>query len=522
MIIFIVLFSACAEDDSVADVQNFRPLNLSVQVKDEFDVTIFWKEVNNSVSYTLQISEFADFNHIIKDTLITSACCDIKLFPGHFYVRVKSNNSKENLSSRWQKSEFEVIQKNVITDLIAESESVRILWERDLELGSIVLSSENGAIKAKELSSEDLKNKFVDITDLDPLTSYTVSFFAGDNNIGTGNFKTLPKHDKNQVVINPSSDIDSLLSNIKDKSVIVFEPGTYPIGGKNIEINGVSVTLQSSGSVSDETAEIYPKSILLKGKIGSVIFKNLTLSGFAFGGNSYDDLNSYFIDLDTDFKSIDTLIVEGCTIHHLENCIIRGNRGEKGEQSAKYIAFRNCIIYNVNRDGKNSYENFKLDKLEIEEFILENCTFYDIGHGFFSNRDVSTLKNFVIKNCTFDNFGSTDFIPNKYLINVPDGTGVFTIENSIFSNTKCYDSDSGNHSKGFIFGCGSSHCYNNVFYRFPITPSEVAEWNEIESVFDNYNPKYADQAIGDFTIGCEALKNGGRNGEGIGDLRWIK
>ena len=41
---------------------------------------------------------------------------------------------------------------------------------------------------------------------------------------------------------------------------------------------------------------------------------------------------------------------------------------------------------------------------------------------------------------------------------------------------------------------------------------------------DNYDEAltYADRAIGDFTIGCETLKNGGRGGKGIGDLRWIK
>lgn len=518
----IMFFFACSEEDKETSVRNFRPLNLSVQVKDGFKVAVFWEEVSNSVSYTLQISDVADFSHVIKDTIVAASGCEIEAFPGYFYLRVRSNNINEEFSSRWQTSEFEVVMENAITDLVAGSDSVCILWNCNLDLGSVVLSSEKGDVKVKELSAENLEKKYVVVNDLQPSTSYAVSIFAGNVCVGTGNFKTKAKQSENQIVIDPSLDIDSLLSNLENGSVIIFEPGTYPIGGKNIEIDGKSVTLQSSSN-SEDAVEIYPKSVSLKGKIGSVIFRNLTLSGFAFGGNSYDELNSYFIDFTTDFESLDTLIVEGCTIHHLKNCIIRGNRGAKGEQTVKYIAFRNCIVYNVNREGENSYENFKLDRMEIEEFVLENCTFYDMGHGFFSNRDASSLKNFVIRNCTFDNFGSTDAIDSKYLINIPESDGLFTIENTIFSNTKCYDSESGKHSKGFILGGkGNSYCYNNVFYRFPITPSEVAEWGKIESVFDNYDPKYADRAIGDFTIGCETLKNGGRGGKGIGDLRWIK
>ena len=362
ILILIMFFFACSEEDKETSVRNFRPLNLSVQVNDGFKVSVFWEEVCNSVSYTLQISDVADFSHVIKDTIVSSSGCEIETYPGYFYLRVRSNNISEELSSRWQMSEFEVVLKNAITDMLAGSDTVCILWNCDLDLGSVVLSSEDGDVKVTKLSAENLEKKCVVVKDLQPSSSYAVSLFAGNVCVGSGNFKTKTKQSENQIVIDPSLDIDSLLSNLENGSVIIFEPGTYPIGGKNIEIDGKSVTLQSSAN-SGDAVEIYPKSVSLKGKIGSVIFRNLTLSGFAFGGSSYDELNSYFIDFTTEFESLDTLIVEGCTIHHLKNCIIRGNRGAKGEQKVKHIAFRNCIVYNVNREGENSFIALSISSL---------------------------------------------------------------------------------------------------------------------------------------------------------------
>ena len=114
----IMFFFACSEEDKETSVRNFRPLNLSVQVKDGFKVAVFWEEVSNSVSYTLQISDVADFSHVIKDTIVAASGCEIEAFPGYFYLRVRSNNINEEFSSRWQISEFEVVMENAITDLI--------------------------------------------------------------------------------------------------------------------------------------------------------------------------------------------------------------------------------------------------------------------------------------------------------------------------------------------------------------------------------------------------------------------
>ena len=113
----IMFFFACSEEDKETSVRNFRPLNLSVQVKDGFKVAVFWEEVSNSVSYTLQISDVADFSHVIKDTIVAVSGCEIEAFPGYFYLRVRSNNINEEFSSRWQISEFEVVMENAITDL---------------------------------------------------------------------------------------------------------------------------------------------------------------------------------------------------------------------------------------------------------------------------------------------------------------------------------------------------------------------------------------------------------------------
>lgn len=525
VIIITLLLHACKDEKEDIAIRNFAPIGLCVVQDNINKATIKWQAVKNAVSYTVQLSTDSTFNYKTDETTVS---CDSSISTGLingqiYYVRVRANNADSTLNSHWETTTFKFNRDNILYASEVGSDSVLLSWNKMIpSLSQIIISSTTDSIKY-ELTQIDISNQHTTIHGLKSGIPYTAKIYMGNILIGSSIFRTksLSENDKDIYITNEDNLIN-VLNLASNGSSIHFGPGVYAYGDNDIEINNKSLVFESNETNADSFPEISVKSFTLKGHINKIIFKNLSLSGFALGGASPNKLNSYLIDLSDEFIDADTILIEGCAIHNLSNCVIRGSRG-KGQQKVNYIGLKNCEISNINSTGANKYEMLKLDSLQLNSLELNNCTIYNTSHGLINNRNnyITDAKGSII-NCTINDVGSTDSIPKKYLLDFSGNVGTYLLQNNIFSNLKGYSTSANSMSKGFLTDKSTINGYNNLFYNMPFTAAEVINWNNSDGNIDDVDPQYKDSNIGDFTIGNTLIKTAGKNGSCIGVEKWCK
>lgn len=504
---FILLLCAtltcCKEDENEA--RNFMPFNVSVIQDGINTVSISWQEVPNTAFYTIQIfNDSCRQDLLFEKTTNTNNCSFSNLETNqHYYFQLQANNADIALNSNWQKGHFIFKREQILNKPTISGDSVKVSWNRKVtDLSKITLISES-VIEAT-ITPEIIENQQIVFKGLTE-SNYIVRLYIGETAIDEYPFST-NQNIIHQVHLTSNDNLVETLNNCPDGSIILLSPGVYSQGDKEIVINNKSITIKSSSTNDEELPEIHVKRISLKGKIGNFIIKNVSLSGFALGGKSPNEKNDYFIDLNDDFVSADSINIEGCTIHYLNNCAVRGSRG-LGQQKVKYIRFSKCEFNDINSNGKNQYELFKLDSLQLEEFHLTDCTIYNTSHGILNNRNNHTPNTHIsIENCTINDVGSTNSNPKKYLIELSNNNGTFDFANNIVSNLKGYSTSASYMSKGFSIGNMKSTASNNCFFNMPFTVKKAANWNSDTSNFDDLNPAYSDAEIGNFTINNQELK----------------
>ena len=524
LIICCQVLQACKEEEEDYSSRTFTPINLTVNTSGINQITAQWNTVKDATDYCVQNSADSLFTTYTQVNTDSTKCIFSNLINGNkYFLRVKSENQSEDIHSDWQTIHYIFKNENIISNIQIGTDTVKIQWNNDINISAIEIKNlTNDSIRTIELNSEEQTLHEYTLKNLLQNTSYSIKLYSNQIIEADSTLSTKNADSTNNIYLSPSSDIVSIINQAPNNSIIHFSGGTYAFGDSDIIIENKSLSFVSDYNNTDSLPEICIKSITLKGTIGSVIFNNLGVNGIALGGSSPEDLNSYFIDMAESFISADSIIIKNCTIHNIQNCVIRGNRG-KGNQSVKKVSFDNCIITNINSDGSQQYETLKLDSLQTNEINLTNCTIYNTSHGLLNNRsNHSSVDNITINNNTINDMGSTSYNAQKYLIELSNSehlNGI--IQNTIFSNLKGYSSSANYQSKGFKFTEGSLNGYNNLFFNMPFTGSEVTDWSLSDGNMEEIDPKYNDSGIGDFTIGNSQLLTLGRNGFYLGASNWI-
>lgn len=494
------LNTACKDEDE-ACVRNFMPVSVEFSQDGINNATLKWRAVNNTASYTVQL--YSDDNY---QTLISENKTAIPqyTFTGlsnkqTYYYQIRSNNYNPEYTSKWQRGKFTFSRETILNDPEFYTDSIKVTWNRLIESLSHITVNSGANSTIHYLTQEELVNQSFVIRNALPSTSYTIKLYIDTTLIDAITFTT-KQNVTNTIYISPNDNLIDVINNCANGSVIHLAEGIYAYGDKEITIKDKSLIIESNSTDEENYPEVHIKKFSLKGNVGNFIIKNIALTGFALGGKSPNEKNDYFIDLNSDFEKADSIIISGCTIHYLNNCAIRGSRG-LGKQSVKYIEFTDCEFNDINSEGKNQYELFKLDSLQISDFILKNCTIYNTSHGLVNNRNNHTGNvNIVIENCTINDVGSTSSVPKKYLLEFNKTAGLFTFKNNIVSNLKGFDKNESSMSKGFSLGNLISNATNNLFYNMPFTVQEVTNWTNSSDNYDDINPQYEDESIGNFTI----------------------
>lgn len=476
------------------------PVSVEVSQDGINNATLNWRTVNNASSYTIQLYSDENYSSLIiedKTTIPQYTFAGLSNKKTYYY-QIRANNILPELSSKWKKGKFTFTREAILNEPVFYSDSIKITWNRTIESLSLAVCFDSSNTIHNLSQNEQISQSYI-LRDIKPSTSYTVKLFIDTTLIDAIAFTT-KQTECHTVFVSPNDNLIDIINNCADGSTIHLSEGIYAYGDKEITIKDKSLVIESTSTNEDNYPEVHIKKFSLKGNVGNFIIKNIALTGFALGGKSPNDKNDYFIDLNSDFVKADSIIISGCTIHYLNNCAVRGSRG-LGKQSVKYMEFADCIFNDINSEGKNQYELFKLDSLQITDLILRNCTIYNTSHGLINNRNNHTGNvNITIENCTINDIGSTSSVPKKYLLEFSKTAGKLAFNNNIVSNLKGYSEGNSSMSKGFSLGNLTSKATHNLFYNMPFTVQEVTNWTNSTDNYDDINPQYEDQGIGDFTI----------------------
>lgn len=141
-----VSLNSCKEEVFTSRGDLFQPrfaLEESVEVKNNNDATCVWYEVNDAVSYTVELNTnnyfYEEGLYMLFDTKESYFQLTDLPYGTKFYVRVRSNAADPINSSRWAKCEFTTEVRpeyaqilNCISRSDIQDESVKISWMVDL------------------------------------------------------------------------------------------------------------------------------------------------------------------------------------------------------------------------------------------------------------------------------------------------------------------------------------------------------------------------------------------------------
>ncbi len=201
-------------------------------------------------------------------------------------------------------------------------------------------------------------------------------------------------------------DFNALIARVPNGSTIYIPAGMH-VTCVSAEGNPSNVVIDKDIIIRGESSTegkpvISFKEFRLAGLLSYVAFENVKLEG--------QDGWSYVINLhnDQNFLGCDELSFVDCEITGYGNAIIRHQAAE-GTGLGR-ISMDNCIVHDMNVAGSNGYAMFMFKNADyfVEEFMITNSTFYNIGTNIIEHRSVAGAGrncNATVRNCTFQNCG---------------------------------------------------------------------------------------------------------------------
>lgn len=209
------------------------------------------------------------------------------------------------------------------------------------------------------------------------------------------------------VVYDGVEDFNALIERLPDGSTIYIPAGMF-VTLLNAEGNMVNIAITKDITIRGESSvagkpTLQFKEFRLYGDLGSVTFENVRFEGKSGC--------SYVINLkdegDKKFAACGELNFIDCEFTAYDNSIIR-HQATVGTGLGR-ITMDNCVVHDFNM-GATSYAlfMFKNDDYYVEEFVITNSTFYNVGTNIVEHRSKAGAGrncNATISNCTFNNCG---------------------------------------------------------------------------------------------------------------------
>ena len=532
LMVLAAIFSACKEP--MAEITDtdypraFSPVGLKVTPA-TFDVaTVTWSAIDGATSYELELSQGDSllFNNIIATYETESLSQTITGLMGEtlYSVRIKAKSFRDGQEdSNWNgvafKSPAEQIF-NAVPSADIKTSQITLHWTPNAEVTKLTVTPHIGDIT---LTPEDIEAGMKILTDLTPLTQYTISIYNGTQRRGmvTVTTKWRPSGD-NVVELSLDDDLRTVIADPANVGKIIYLPEgyNYSWNGGTTAAGGFTIYGDPDGDLPVITCSAgTPLSVNgLTSGTDVIHFENVELVSTNASG--------YLINQGT--NAVDN----ACHIQSLsfENCILSGFprsivRTQALNESFDTIRVNNCVIENRGLENGQNYGVIQ-STVAFEAFsnIIFSNTTVNVSHAGFltisGGVGQPSGNNVLIQNCTFYKTVGSNNTPsdNRFFIDAGNNGPVnITISDCIF---------------GSVVGVGSERGYRmNAAGTFSADNNyATTDWTTTEDL--TQNPPIQNILVTPYNGSCENLFVDPENGdfhirdasfEGkstVGDPRW--
>ena len=445
------LFNACKgpmdEITSVDYPRAFSPVTLTIEPHAYDNVTAHWIAVDGARSYVVELSQGDSllFNNIVATYETESLSQNLTGLWGEtrYSVRVKAQAFNEGQEdSKWTAIVFttnaEQIFYTVSNDDI-KTRQITLHWTPNETVTKLTVTPGIGDII---LTPAEIAAGEITLTDLTPVTQYTISIYNGEQRRGMVSVTTKWRPSGPDVIeISIGDNLSTFITNPANVGKIILLPEgyTYTWDGGTTPAGGFTVYGDPDGDQPVITCSTGTPLVLNGLTSGNDIihFENVELV--------CTNTSGYFVNQGTDAAnnacSIKRLSFENCRLADFGRSIVRA---QAVNERFDTIRINNCLIENC---SKESGQNYALIQCTVaseafSNIIISNTTtngsysnFLNVGGG----AGQPSGKNVTLQNCTFyKTVGSNSATPdNRFLIDGGNnGPLNITIRNCILGSVR--------------------------------------------------------------------------------------
>ncbi|SFH24335.1 DUF4957 domain-containing protein [Pedobacter insulae] len=491
------LFASCKKADG-PDMNYYidKPTALKVTV-DKTTIKTSWEYPGNEQSsFVVQVSSAENFATILKTDTVSGDTRSLDFADmGYFsaaYVRIRALSKNIVLHSDFVTEALkpESILKELAKADIAVTTAI-LKWNAPSSgtlTNVIVIDNESKAETNIQLTSSNLTQQQVALSNLVSAKSYTAVIFAGAERKGVITFTT--RDVRMSITINGDP---TLYDSIQEAIDAANAGDVITIGGAKYDYGSAAIKIDKSITIRKMAGADMPE--ITSGNIDLLSTANITLQDIKFIGKS-----AYNI-IATNLVGVANLVVERCEFTGPTAGFIYTAAGGTGATVGLIV--RNSFFYRFGYTG-GDFIDFRAGKLNKISFT--NSTFHDLARDFMRiDNPVAYYDSndpILFENCTFDRICNSG---RFYYLRSP--SVVVHFKKSIFSNKKT------NTATGVQSGAKVLFTDNNFFGDFNTL------WYGSATVTGSstLDPQYAAFETLNFKIGNPALK-----ALGYGDSRWLQ
>lgn len=522
--------TACSDvADEITELtlgRNLSPIDIEAKNVNETTANLQWKAVEGAVSYKIEVfaNDSLTFAGTPQQTL-TSETNSIALknldYDTKYSARVQAISLDPSRDSKFHGVFFRTSAKQFLKNPKEEDiadRSVTLTWEAEegYDVSTIVI----GSITHKITDEEKAAGKAT-VEGLTPETTYTAYLYYNDKQCGNRSFTTIM--DLNgATLVHSGDDFVQIVADAEEGAVLALYGGNYdiPAGGDN---EGLSTSLKIEKSITINGIFPTNKPVItgrfeLYGSI-SVSMSNLVLDG---QNNATTD---QLFNLKDANAQMGTITVKNCEIKGLK--VVAGETvSYKGYNkglfygnvacSIESVTFEDCYFHDIETDGGDFFD---IRKSIIGKVVFKNNTIYNCAanRDLFRYDDVSgATTEFIFENNTIDNVITENGTTRRLLyIRTPNGSIIW--KNNLISNTKAVYTNQAKTPVPTYENNAYFNCTNASIFDDTNDAEAKVYWKGDKNGQKVDDPKYADPANGDFTIGNESVKN-----LKVGAEKWYK
>ncbi len=476
----------------------FSPTSVTANIVNQTGVRLNWTPNNKALYYQVLILQGSTTVKEINDVTNADIPYTVKGLEGETQYTAQIKAMANGIAdSKYTTVSFKTDAEQIFYAIDPEElepTSVILRWPAGETATHIVLTP--GDIEYT-VTPSDIAAGAATITGLTGETTYTAKLLKNGKIRGTRVFET-PIDLGGATLISEGDDLYTILSTAEAGQKFAVSPGTY--GSVEAGKVGTAIKFVIKKNVEIKALRANNKPII-KGYISLEDGASLLLKDVILDGTGVVDGSQAFI-FATASQTYDSFILEGCEIRNHEVGFYYLNKASV----VTTITINNCLIHDIVCNGGDLFDS---RVGAIGTFTLSNSTVYNSCAA----RDFIRYDN---ASASFPSVSSVFNVTKCTLVGVSNNSSrrIFYVR---FTNTALnFRNNIVTNSVGLMANQAATlvptFSNNNYFSAAGFT---TGTWGDTAGT--QLDPKFADAAKGDFTVGNDDVKFAG-----VGDPRWLQ